>query len=85
MPTTTYFEEEQEYNLSWQKQPSPAKAARHDAPVGLDQKLVARELNELSIARLVMLVALFIVKRSNHWFQLVKLNNLDERANEFHE
>lgn len=53
-----------------------------DLEVGLDQKLVARELSERSIVRLVKLVARFLMNRANHRFQLVKLN---ERANEFHE
>ena len=53
--------------------------------LGLDQKLVARELNERSIVRLVKLGARFLMNRANHKFQLVKLNELNKRANEFHE
>ena len=34
--------------------------------VGLDQKLVARELNERSIVQLIKRVACFLMNRANH-------------------
>ena len=41
-------------------------SGKEDFSLGLDQKLVARELNERSIVRLVKFVAHFLMNRANH-------------------
>ena len=53
--------------------------------IGLDEKLEAREHNESSIVRLVSARACYLMNQAEQCFLLVKINELKERANEFHE